>query len=248
MSYGDGRGQRHWTGPLIAWPRIDAPEIEESIRKPAARIKAGYELATVKTKSRSNPARIRAKSQPLQHTTPGSPRKVPFARCRRNIGDRDGIGLASCRRPGALPKNAETCCAYLSSLTGPAVGPVRESARKRRRPVLPANRPSKRRGLAHLSRKHQRQSPQRAERDQHNECPRPSTQMGFPNRSSGTRSHAGRHRWRDVCERPNQVFALDARAGRTIWHYKRQRLVRRAAIRRKARIAAWLYSAIASSL
>ena len=61
--------------------------------------------------------------------------------------------------------SAEECrdlLAYLSSLTGPPVGPSRQGARKGRRPIVQTDRSSAARRLAHVSRKHQRQSPQHA--------------------------------------------------------------------------------------
>ena len=51
MSHGDGQGSAIGPDLSLLGRELTLPEIEESIRQPAARIKAGYELATVKRKA-----------------------------------------------------------------------------------------------------------------------------------------------------------------------------------------------------
>ena len=218
----NGRGKA--TGPDLSMlgRELTLPEIEESVRRPAARIKAGYELATVKQK------------------TGGTVRGFARNRSRYNIQLQDLQGKFHLidaaeiseitMEPGSMMTaarcSAEECrnlLAYLSSLTGPPVGP-------QGKPLENEGGPSFKQ-IAH---------------------PQPADWPTYHGNISGNRHSALNQinptnvsslqlKWvfpidHQVLEvtpvvidgvmyvtGPNQVFALDARAGRTIWHYKRAR-------------------------
>ena len=217
-----GRGKASGPDLSMLGRELTLPEIEESIRQPAARIKAGYELATVKQKAGGtvrgfarNRSRYNIQLQDLQG--------------RFHLLDAEEISEIAMEPGSMMPAarcSAEECrdlLAYLSSLTGPPVGPLGKPLENEGGPSF-----------------------------QQIAYPKPADWPTYHGNISGNRHSALNEinptnvrnlqlKWvfpidHQVLEvtpvvidgvmyvtGPNQVFALDARAGRTIWHYKRPR-------------------------
>jgi PQQ-dependent dehydrogenase (methanol/ethanol family) len=197
-------------------------EIEESIRRPAARIKAGYELATVKRKTGGgvrgfarNRSRYNLQLQDLQG--------------RFHLLDAEEIAEIAMESGSLMPAarcSEEECkdmVAYLSSLTGPPVGPVGKALEKEGGPAFQqiaypqsGNWPTYHGNIS---------GNRHSTLDEINTTNVRNLQLKWvfpidhqvlevtPVVVDGVMYVTG----------PNQVFALDARAGRTIWHYKRPR-------------------------
>jgi PQQ-dependent dehydrogenase (methanol/ethanol family) len=217
-----GRGTA--TGPDLSTigGELTLMEMEESIRQPAARLKAGYQIAAVNKKAG------------------GTVRGFARNRSRYNVQLQDLEGnfhLLSAEEmseitiePGSLMPpakcSAEECrdlLAYLSSLTGSPVGPVGKKLENEGGPSFKqiAYPPQGDWPTYHGNISGNRHS-ELNEINPHNVR---NLQLKWvfpidhqvlevtPVVVDGVMYVTG----------PNQVFALDARAGRTIWHYRRPR-------------------------
>ena len=217
-------GQGAAVGPDLSFlgRELTLPEIEESIHQPAARIKAGYELATVQRKAGGalrgfarNRSRYNIQLQDLQG--------------KFHLLDAEDISQITMESgslmpaPRCSPEQCRDLLAYLSSLTGPSIGPLGKALEKEGGPSF-----------------------------QQIADPKSGDWPTYHGNTTGNRHSALNEinttnvrnlqlKWvfpidHQVLEvtpvvvdgvmyvtGPNQVFALDARAGRTIWHYKRSR-------------------------
>ena len=201
---------------------LTVPEIEQAYREPAARIKAGYQFATVKTKAGASIrgfVRNRSRYNLQLQDMSGKFHLLSTAEV-EEVGTESGSLMKPARCSAA---ECRDLLAYLSSLTGPSVGAMGK-------PLENEGGPS--------SRDIAQPSP--------NDWPTYHGKVSGNRHSSLDQIDATNVRnlqlkWvfpidHQVLEvtpvvidgvmyvtGPNQVFALDARAGRTIWHYKRPR-------------------------
>jgi PQQ-dependent dehydrogenase (methanol/ethanol family) len=201
---------------------LTLPEIEESVRQPAARIKPGYELATVQLTSGGTVtgfARNRSRYN-IQVQDLGG---------RFHLLNNDEISKVTIEPGSSMPSarcSAQQCkdmLAFLSSLTGPLVGAHGSVLENEGGPSFqrithpkPEDWPTYH---GHIS------GNRHSTLDEINPTNVRNLQLKWvfpidhqvlevtPVVVDGVMFVTG----------PNQVFALDARAGRTIWHYKKAR-------------------------
>lgn len=217
-----GRGSANGPDLSLLGRELTLPEIEESLRQPAARIKAGYELATVKRKTGEtlkgfarNRSRYNIQLQDLHG--------------KFHLLDADEVSEIAIEPGSMMPSarcSAEQCkdlLAYLSSLTGPSVGSPGRALENEGGPAFQQ--------IAHPKMGDWPTYHGNISGNRHSEL----------NEINPTNVRNLQLKWvfptdHQVLEvtpvvidgvmyvsGPNQVFALDARAGRTIWHYKRPR-------------------------